>query len=63
MLDAVFPPDPEEVARIVTQALAEDRAFHDVTTRALVPDDQDGKGSFLVDLDEEGEEEEDGEEA
>lgn len=47
MLDAVFPPDPEEVARIVTQALAEDRAFHDVTTRALVPDDQDGKGSFL----------------
>jgi nicotinate-nucleotide pyrophosphorylase (carboxylating) len=47
MLDAIFPPDPEEVARIVTQALAEDRAFHDVTTRALVPDDQQGKGAFL----------------
>jgi len=47
MIDAIFPPDPEEVARIVTQALAEDRAFHDVTTRALVPDDQQGKGAFL----------------
>jgi len=47
MFDAIFPPDPEEVARIVTQALAEDRAFHDVTTRALVPDDQQGKGAFL----------------
>ena len=47
MLDAVFPPDPEEVARIVSQALAEDRAFHDVTTRALVPDDQEGQGTFL----------------
>ncbi|RLT27695.1 MAG: carboxylating nicotinate-nucleotide diphosphorylase [Chloroflexi bacterium] len=47
MIDAIFPPDPEEVARIVTQALSEDRAFHDVTTRALVPDDQQGKGAFL----------------
>jgi nicotinate-nucleotide pyrophosphorylase (carboxylating) len=47
MLDAISPPDPSEVARIVEQALAEDRAYHDVTTRALVPPDQRGHGSFL----------------
>jgi nicotinate-nucleotide pyrophosphorylase (carboxylating) len=48
MLDEVLPPDPREVERIVRGALAEDRAFHDVTTRATVPSDQRGRGSFLV---------------
>lgn len=47
MLDAISPPDPSEVARVVEQALAEDRAYHDVTTRALVPPEQRGHGSFL----------------
>ncbi len=47
MLDAVYPPDPSSVMRIVAQALEEDRAFFDVTTRALVPPDQQGEGTFL----------------
>jgi nicotinate-nucleotide pyrophosphorylase (carboxylating) len=47
MLDTLRPPDPREVARIVRHALAEDRAAHDVTTRALVPADQQGQGAFL----------------
>jgi nicotinate-nucleotide pyrophosphorylase (carboxylating) len=47
MLDEVRPPDPQAVARIVRRALAEDRAAHDVTTSALVPPDQDGRGVFL----------------
>ena len=47
MLDAVYPPDPASVMRVVAQALEEDRAFFDVTTRALVPPEQQGHGSFL----------------
>ncbi len=47
MLDEVRPPDPQAVARIVRRALAEDRAASDVTTRALVPPDQRGRGLFL----------------
>lgn len=47
MLDEVLPPDPREVSRVVRRALGEDRAFHDVTTRALVPSDQRGRGSYL----------------
>ena len=47
MLDEVPPPDAREVARIVRRALAEDRAAHDVTTRALVPPEQRGRGAFL----------------
>jgi len=48
MLDEVLPPDPREVTRIVRRALAEDRAYHDMTTRATVPLDQRGRGAFLV---------------
>lgn len=48
MLDQVLPPNPREVARIVRRALAEDRAYEDVTTHATVPLDQRGRGSFLV---------------
>ena len=48
MLDAILPPDPTAVADLVRRALAEDRAWHDVTTRALVPADQQGQGAFLV---------------
>ena len=42
------PPDPEAVRRVVRAALAEDRARHDVTTRATVPPGQRGRGAFLV---------------
>ena len=51
MLDAILPPDPTAVADLVRRALAEDRAWHDVTTRALVPADQQGHGAFLVKAD------------
>jgi nicotinate-nucleotide pyrophosphorylase (carboxylating) len=47
MREFITVPDPDEVQRIIAQALEEDRAFHDVTTRALVPPDQEGEGSFL----------------
>ncbi|MGE0135852.1 MAG: carboxylating nicotinate-nucleotide diphosphorylase [Dehalococcoidia bacterium] len=48
MLDEVLPPDGREVTRVIRHALAEDRAYHDLTTRATVPSDQRGHGSFLV---------------
>jgi nicotinate-nucleotide pyrophosphorylase (carboxylating) len=51
MLDTVPPPDPTTVAELVRRALAEDRAWHDVTTRATVPADQQGHGAFLVKTD------------
>jgi nicotinate-nucleotide pyrophosphorylase (carboxylating) len=41
------PPDPAAVRRAVEFALEEDGARHDVTTRALVPPGQQGKGVFL----------------
>ena len=47
MLDEVRPPDPQAVARIVRNALDEDRAAYDVTTRSTVTDDQRGRGLFL----------------
>ena len=47
MFGYILTPDPEEVKRIVAQALEEDRAFHDVTTLALVPPGQQGRGTFL----------------
>jgi nicotinate-nucleotide pyrophosphorylase (carboxylating) len=47
MTDHIRPPDPDEVARIVRGALAEDRAAYDATTRSLVPVDQQGRGVFL----------------
>lgn len=47
MLAEVRPPDPDAVARLVRRALAEDRAANDVTTSALVPSDQRGRGAFL----------------
>jgi nicotinate-nucleotide pyrophosphorylase (carboxylating) len=47
MLDRARPPDSTEVHRIVRHALTEDRAAHDVTTRALVPPEQQGRGDFL----------------
>ena len=47
MLDDILPPDPQAVLAIVRAALEEDRAHHDVTTRALVPADQRGQGAFL----------------
>ena len=40
-------PDSEAVREVVARALAEDRVRHDVTTRALVPPGQRGRGAFL----------------
>ena len=40
----IDPPDQATIERIVRAALAEDRAEHDVTTRALVPPGQRGRG-------------------
>ncbi|MBM4415380.1 MAG: carboxylating nicotinate-nucleotide diphosphorylase [Chloroflexi bacterium] len=51
MHDAVLPPDPTTVADLARRALAEDRAWHDVTTRATIPPDQQGHGAFLVKTD------------
>src|SRR5262245_12451554 len=48
MLDEVRPPNPRTVARIVRAALEEDHADNDVTTRALGPPDQRGRGVFLM---------------
>ena len=42
------PPDPTSVAEVVARALAEDRAEHDVTSRAVIPIDQEGNGVFLA---------------
>jgi nicotinate-nucleotide pyrophosphorylase (carboxylating) len=40
--------DPALVHRLVAAALEEDGARNDVTTRALVPNDQQGRGVFLA---------------
>ena len=47
MFDEPLPPDPHHVRALVRAALDEDRAHHDVTTRALVPPEQRGRGAFL----------------
>ena len=47
MSAGALPPDPQAVRDIVARALGEDRAWQDVTTRALVPPDQQGRGVFL----------------
>ncbi|MDP6606469.1 MAG: carboxylating nicotinate-nucleotide diphosphorylase [Dehalococcoidia bacterium] len=41
-------PDPRTVREDVARALAEDRADHDVTTRATVDPSQSGEGGFLL---------------
>ena len=48
MVEPIAPPDPEALRGTVRAALAEDRAHQDVTTRATVPPDQQGRGAFLV---------------
>ena len=48
MVERIAPPDPEALRGTVRAALAEDRAHQDVTTRATVPPDQQGRGAFLV---------------
>jgi nicotinate-nucleotide pyrophosphorylase (carboxylating) len=45
--ERVAPPDAGAVRAIVAGALAEDRAGFDVTTLALVPPDQAGRGDFV----------------
>jgi nicotinate-nucleotide pyrophosphorylase (carboxylating) len=42
------PPDRAMIEAIVARALDEDRAHHDVTSRALVPPGQQGRGRFIV---------------
>lgn len=42
------PPSPDIVHEIVARALEEDRAHHDVTSRALVPPGQRGHGRFYM---------------
>ena len=42
------PPSTALVAEIVARALAEDRAYHDVTSRALIPPGQRGHGRFYM---------------
>ena len=55
MTDAMFdirtdfrPPSRDVVRDIVARALEEDRAHHDVTSRALIPPGQHGRGQFLM---------------
>lgn len=48
MPEPIQPPDPALISRLVRAALEEDGAWDDVTTRALVPPDQRGSGSFVV---------------
>ena len=42
------PPSTALVEEIVARALAEDRAYHDVTSRALIPPGQRGHGRFYM---------------
>ncbi|MDE2696464.1 MAG: carboxylating nicotinate-nucleotide diphosphorylase [Chloroflexota bacterium] len=44
----ITPPDPDAVRRVVQNALAEDRARQDVTTRITVVPGQRGRGTFLA---------------
>ena len=49
MTDSDFhPPDQASIAETVSRALAEDRAQHDVTSRAVIPAAQHGRGSFVM---------------
>jgi nicotinate-nucleotide pyrophosphorylase (carboxylating) len=41
-------PDPGQVYELVKDALVEDGAFRDVTTQAIVPADQQGRGTFVA---------------
>ncbi|HEY7268200.1 MAG TPA: carboxylating nicotinate-nucleotide diphosphorylase [Dehalococcoidia bacterium] len=41
-------PDPGQVYELVKAALIEDGAFRDVTTQAIVPPDQQGRGTFVA---------------
>jgi nicotinate-nucleotide pyrophosphorylase (carboxylating) len=50
-LDEVGFPDPGLVYDLVRAALMEDGAFRDVTTQAIVPPDQQGRGGFLAKVD------------
>ena len=45
---AVPPPAPEDIRRAVALALEEDAAWRDVTTAALVPPDQQGRGVIVA---------------
>ncbi len=47
MTDEVSPPAAATIAAIVANALAEDRAGFDVTTRATVARDQRGEATIL----------------
>ncbi|HXH21671.1 MAG TPA: carboxylating nicotinate-nucleotide diphosphorylase [Dehalococcoidia bacterium] len=47
-LDEIPFPDPGQVYDLVRAALVEDGAFRDVTTSAIVPPDQQGRGNFLA---------------
>ncbi len=47
-LDEIAFPDPGQVYDLVRAALVEDGAFRDVTTQALVPPDQQGRGGLLM---------------
>lgn len=47
-LDEIPFPDPGLVYDLVRMALTEDGAFRDVTTQAIVPPDQQGRGGFLA---------------
>ncbi|TEU01704.1 MAG: hypothetical protein E3J29_00595, partial [Dehalococcoidia bacterium] len=42
------PPRRADLRRLAENALAEDRAYQDVTTAALVPDDQRGSGVIIA---------------
>jgi nicotinate-nucleotide pyrophosphorylase (carboxylating) len=48
MEPAIQPCDPVALREAVTRALAEDRAWHDVTTRAVVPTEQQGDAVLRV---------------
>ena len=42
------PPDAALIAEVIAIALAEDRAQYDVTSNALIPPEQQGRGVFLM---------------
>lgn len=46
--DEIAFPDPGQVYELIRSALIEDGAFRDVTTQALVPPDQQGRGTFVA---------------
>ena len=46
--DPCVPPPEDHLRRLAENALAEDRADEDITTAALVPDDQRGRGVIIA---------------